>query len=410
MNTFHNTPEEQNLKITYPGITVESIPWKRNIYEVVWNCGGTSILFWMLQKNPNNIEILKIVTRIFESIHAVNNQVIFIVDESIIQSNNPIIENIGKEIFWPENFALIWVSRNPDKSKNNSISGLRINATQITHEDILIESIRQMPEATIISSIPVSDPRIHSINTTLATENLQNTTAAKTLQLLDLNSKKSNQIRIEWVKEMTKYINIAHNHEELKAIFDHNRDKKLVIKSDEWAAGGTSVNFISENIQQNHILSSLQNEDFPQIVYEFIEPTLIKNWEEKYPVQFRPMISNQQEYIGGAIKIPAEPLKKDTFISGASKQTFRRQNNSLNTSSWQTHTFFFDHNGEPVAGVISERDGYKMQNKDETHAFLKNFQFENTQTVSGEEIFALSEGIIQEVANIQKETNTLLSV
>jgi hypothetical protein len=53
-----------------------------------------------------------------------------------------------------------------------------------------------MPNATVLSSVPMSDPRITDINFELEKENLKSTTAGKTLQLLDLNSKKSSQLEI----------------------------------------------------------------------------------------------------------------------------------------------------------------------------------------------------------------------
>ena len=85
-----------------------------------------------------------------------------------------------------------------------------------------------MLNATVLSSVLMSDPRITDINFELEKENLKSTTAGKTLQLLDLNSKKSNQLEIAWEKMW--YIWIANKKEELENIFNQNPGKVLVIK------------------------------------------------------------------------------------------------------------------------------------------------------------------------------------
>lgn len=407
-NESLNDSKEKKLLLTYPWISVELVPWKNNFYEIVWNCGGLWVLVSSLSNEKTKVEATKTITKIFESLRETNDKIIFVTDQNIINYNQEIFSIILENIFWKWNFAIVWIWKT--STEKNPVSWLQINRSGFTDEDFLVKTIEVLPDATVLSSIPFSDPRVCSVNKKLKEKNINGTVAAKTLQLLDLNSKKSNQLKINWVSIMTNFLAIAKNPEELEDIFNKNSEKRLVLKDDNWAAWWTSVNFAGTKEQQNAILKLLKEESFPQVVFEFIEPTVAvaKNWD-KHPLQFRPFLNHKWEFMWWALKLPSEKLNENLFQNGAWKWTFDRQNKSLNSSSWKTHSLFLNEKWELIIWFISW-NWYNILNAKETKEFLENFVLPSGKVLSGENILEISEPTFWEVRRIQSETNRILDI
>lgn len=406
MNNLWQNPENKDLKITYPGISVELIPWTKKFYEVVWNCGALSVAISSIVDKSIDPETFKMVLNIFESVKKVNNQIIFVSDNQILTKQKDILIPILREIFWEENFRLVWIE-NISKEKN-AISWLQINRTGFSDEQELVKAIAEMPNAIVLSSIPKSDPRIDSINEKIL--DFRNTIAGKSLQLLNLNSKKSNQIEIAW--ENIWYIDIAETKEELAEIFEKNKDKILVIKDDEGTAWWTSVNFVANKEQREAILKN-SNINFPIVIYEFLKPTFIINEEwEKFPIQFRPFLNNDMEIMWWSIKFSSIPTKKDLFWTWAWRWTFEEQNKTLNTSSWLTNSIFVDSNWNPLNSYAIINWKMNPLDKVQTEEFLSQFKLENSQKWLSlwEEVLELSEIALPELRKMQEKTNKLLDL
>lgn len=398
--------KSNDLKITYPWITVELIPWTKKFYEVVWNCWGLSVAISAIENKNANKETLEMVLNIFESVRKVNNQIIFVTDNSIFQKQKDFLNGILKEIFWDWNFRIVWIE-NISREKN-AISWLQINRTWFSDDNEVIKAIAELPNATVLSSIPKSDPRINHINEKI--NGFKNTIAWKTLQLLDLNSKKSNQIDIAW--EHIWYLWFAKNVEELESIFNKNEDKILVIKDDAWTAWGTSVNFISNKEQRKSILEN-KNINYPVVIYEFLEPTLISDLEwRKYPIQFRPYLNNDGRIMGWTLKFPNIPLWDSLFSNWWWKWSFEKQNKTLNTSSWLTNTIFIWADWNPIHSYIVWEKWFNSLAKKETEEFLSNFKLVKTQKWLSlwEEVLEISQIITPILREMQEKTNNLLKL
>lgn len=154
-----------------------------------------------------------------------------------------------------------------EKEEKNPINGMRVNRTNIVNNSELIEKIDSMPNAAVLSSIPLSDPRITDLNDQISAKNLQNNFSAKMLQLLEFNSLKENQTLI--APEAMGFLGLANNKDELLEIFKNN-DGPFVIKEIEASAGGTNVNFIMDDNQKNKIL---ENFNRSILVFRFFDAT-----------------------------------------------------------------------------------------------------------------------------------------
>lgn len=405
MNKLWENPGSKDLKITYPWITVELIPGTKKFYEVVWNCGWLSVAINSLEENKNP-EMLNMVLKIFESVKEVNDQIILISDNDILNKQRNILTAILKEIFWEWNFRLIWIEEN--EKEYNSISWLQMNRTWFVNNLEVVKAIAELPNATVLSSIPKSDPRINEINKEI--ENFRNTIAGKSLQLLDLNSKKSNQIEIAW--ENIWYIAKAENKEELAEIFEKNSEKILVLKDDKWTAWWTSVNFIANKEQREAILKN-EKVTFPVVIFEFLEPTFIENKDwKKFPIQFRPFLNNNMEIMGGTIKFSSLPVNPNLFAKGSWKSSFEKQNKALNTSSWVTNSIFLNEKWEAISSyVFIDRERQKLDKK-QTQEFLSQFKLENSEKwlLLWEEVLKISENAIPELRKMQEKTNKTLDL
>ncbi|ATU05305.1 hypothetical protein BKN14_02510 [Candidatus Gracilibacteria bacterium HOT-871] len=392
--------EDKYPLITYPGITVENIPGTKSIYEIVFNCGGLSVTINALSEEKTRNDATKYLIYLFEKIREKSEQIIIITDGNIINNTKQLIENILKNIFGKGNYALIGTK--VILREKNSISGLNVNRTGFESEKLLLETIRQMPNATVLSSVPMSDPRITDINFELEKENLKSTTAGKTLQLLDLNSKKSNQLEI--AGEKMGYIGIANNKEELENIFNQNPGKVLVIKDDDGAAGGTTVNFVQNDLKRKNLLNSSELK-YPQLVFNFIEPTKIIGADGRLHVtQFRPWL-DRNEFLGGAFKFARDAIPTFTE-NGAGKSDSAKMNKGLNSSSGQTHSIILNQYGDPIVGYFSDNKGkYDILDGEKTAEVLSKHYFENGKKVSGNEIIILCSIVFDEVKKIQEKVN-----
>lgn len=93
-------------------------------------------------------------------------------------------------------------------------------------------------------------------------------------------------------------------------------------------------------------------------------------------MQFRPMIANSGDFLGGSLKIPLQAIP-EKISSGTGKATFSKQNEALNTSSGLTHSFLFDASGNPLVGYVSDRKGYETLFGDDAAKFLEQYSLEN---------------------------------
>lgn len=390
---------ETILPIAYPGITAECIPGTKNIYEITWNCGGFSVMLWNLGDNPRlDAQIEKVLRNIANT----HKQIIFIFDDRVIVSKKSQLEELFSGIFWDGNYAFAGVKIT--ETENNPINGLRINRTGIVNENELIEKIATMPDAVVLSSIPLSDPRIVNLNEKISTKNLMWHFSAKTLQLLNFNASKENQTLI--APEMMGYLGRANNADELTKIFKNN-DGPFVIKELEASAGGTNVNFILTNEQKQKILHDFHH---PILVFKFFESSHLISEKGKHPMQFRPMIANNGEFMGGSLKIPFTPIP-EKISTGTGKQAFRNQNEALNTSSGLTHSIMFDDTWYPLVGYISDKKGYDILFGDAVMKFLEKYSLENSKkSLDWEQIIRLNEDILPLVRNIQVATNKYLNL
>lgn len=95
-------------------------------------------------------------------------------------------------------------------------------------------------------------------------------------------------------------------------------------------------------------------------------------------MQFRPMISNNGEFMGGSLKVPLEAIP-EKISTGTGKATFSKQNEALNTSSGLTHSIMLDASGDPLVGYVSNRKGYEVLYGDDIVKFLQQYSLENSQ-------------------------------
>lgn len=405
--TSSNIQSEQLLlPISYAGITAECIPGTQNFYEIVWNCGSLAGLMTTLDDPLSRNRSLSMIMKIFEWIQQANKQIIFITDRVIYDTYSDILEPLFISIFGVENFAIkgvqtIWQDKNP-------INGLRVNRTGFTSDERLVAIMESLPNATVISSIPRSDPRLDGIKERIPMESkLRESFAFRTLWLLDLNAKKSNQESIGWTS--MGFLWKVNNFDELQVMFSDFPDQKLVLKEDAGSAWWTNVNFIGNSDQRSSILKA--SLIFPVLIYTFLEPTLIQEnrtgWQ--YPIQFRPFFMSDGSFAGWCLKIPNEPIQNDGFINWWWKSSFAKQNRSLNTSSGLCNSFFVDSTGDWVSGhIVTDGwfqiiDGSKIESRFMDYSLVKS-----NKPIWSEEFMIWANNMQPLIRSIQFQTNQTL--
>lgn len=394
------------LPIAYAGITAECIPGTQNVYEIVWNCGSLAGLMITLDDPLSRHQSLAMLARILEWIQQANKQVIFITDQIIFDTHSDILSSLFVSIFGIGNFAIKGVQT--IAQDKNPINGLRVNRTGFTSDDRLISLIESLPDATVISSIPRSDPRLDIINARIPRESqLRESFAFRTLWLLTLNAKKSNQELIGW--SAMGFIWIANALDELQTIFSDFPDQRIVLKEDDGSAWWTSVNFIGNNEQRNAILKNPI--EFPVLIFRFLEPTLIQDsiagWQ--FPIQFRPFFMSDGSFAGWCLKVPNEPIQNDGFSIGWWKSSFAKQNRSLNTSSGLCNSFFVDNSGDWVSGqVITDTWFQTIDSKKITERFMDFSLVKTKKVIWSEELMSWATDLQPLIRSIQFQTNQTL--
>lgn len=403
MNTLIHSSQDL-LRLAYPGITAECILWKKEIYEIVWNCGGFSAQLHTLTDVKTHDTMLPYIEQQLESIRKTNSQIIFLTDSMIYENNQNTIDGIFENIFWKDGFVIIGIEN--ESQINNNISGVRMNYTKFRSNDDILNALEQMPNAIVVSSIPRSDPRITHLKEHIIDKNLENSFAYKSLRLLELNAHKLNQLDI--AKDLMWHLGTAHNADELLKIFETNPDEMLVVKGVQGMAGGADVNFIA-NQEQRQIV--LQNTIFPILVFRFLSPTKVQNTDGSiFATQYRPHILSDGTFLWWTLKIPSKPLPEKMSLKWASKNAFSQQNKMFNSSSGVSHSFFLDQNGMPVSGYVF--DG-KMQllSAQEAHDFLSNFYLAETKkSLLWDAMIQAVEPCIQNIASFQRKTNQILGI
>lgn len=394
------------LPITYAGITAECIPGTQNVYEIVWNCGSLAGLMITLDDPLSRHQSLAMLARILEWIQQANKQLIFITDQIIFDTHSDILSSLFVSIFGIGNFAIKGVQT--IAQDKNPINGLRVNRTGFTSDDRLISLIESLPDATVISSIPRSDPRLDIINARIPRESqIRESFAFRTLWLLTLNAKKSNQELIGW--SAMGFIWRANTLDELQAIFSGFPDQRIVLKEDAGSAWWTSVNFIGNNEQRNAILKNPI--EFPVLIFRFLEPTLIQDsitgWQ--FPIQFRPFFMSDGSFAGWCLKVPNEPIQNDGFSIGWWKSSFAKQNRSLNTSSGLCNSFFVDNSGDWVSGqVITDTWFQTIDSKKITERFMDFSLVKTKKVIWSEELISWATDMQPMIRSIQFQTNQTL--
>lgn len=334
----NNTP---SIPLAYPGITIESIPWTQNIYEVVWNCGSLSALMMTLSDERVRQSSFTLLASMLEDIRKIHPRIIFITDINIFKENS-LIEILFREIFGAGNYKFIFTQKSqPEK---NQLSGLRVNRSEFISISDANSILRDFSDAPVVSSIPYSDPRIDTLMDEYISHGWKkDTLSIQSLKLLQLNSKKSNQIQV--ANEAIWFLWKADDSESLKEILFNNPNTPLVLKEDESAAWWTTVNFVFWEDQRKKVIAERHN--FPILVYRFFAPTLLENTQgQNFPIQLRPYFTVTWRFAGGCLKFPQRPMRSQTwFIEWSGKRAFQDQNESLNTSSGLTQSFFFDDAG-----------------------------------------------------------------
>lgn len=399
--TSPNSLSTTSIPLAYPGITVESIPWTQNIYEIVWNCGSISVLMTTLSDPRIWRKSFTLLASMLEEVKKLHHSVIFITDTNIFQEN-PMIEMLFREIFWREKYRFIFTEKqNPIQ---NTISWLRVNRSKIPDADHAVRVLWDFSDAPVISSIPYSDPRIDELLDLYASRwGNQNTLAIQSLNLLKLNSKKWNQKDIAW--EAMGFITQVDTQERLREILFAHKDTPLVLKEDEGAAGGTTVNFLSWDrehgkAQREKVIAEIEN--FPIVVYNFLHPTILTDtrWQ-KFPIQMRPYFTLSGRFAGGCIKLPQKPMRNDSgFIEWSGKRAFKDQNETLNTSSGLTQSFFFDEDGNWITGC---RVMWEILSSDEVCEIFREFSV-NGAVISPELLTSWAMNTRPIVRDIQQKT------
>lgn len=283
------------LPIAYPGITVELVAGTDNFYEITWNCGCFSVMMNSFGKDKRADEMI---ISILDSVQKKHNELIFITDNAFIHNEESPLRNAIESVFHKDNFYLAGVALNHEKSVNNPVNNLRVNVTELIDEDAILEQIEKRPNAIVLSSIPMSDPRIEGLLDKIREKNLENTKAAKSLLLLKLNSNRTNQILTSGNNgEKMKFLfsigknDDTHREEFLRYASELSDGKILVVKTNSASAGGTNTNFIG-SYKQAEALLERQGEDI--LVFEGIDPMYITNAETGglHASQVRPMVDN----------------------------------------------------------------------------------------------------------------------
>ncbi len=394
------------LPIAYAGITTECIPGTHNFYEIVWNCGSLAWLMITLDDPLSRNHSLTMLSRILEWIKQANKQVIFITDQAIFDTHTDILNPLFASIFGIGNFAVTGVQTiSQDK---NPINGLRVNRTWFTSDVWLVALMEDLPDATVISSIPRSDPRLDSVNQLITMgSKLRESFAFRTLWLLTLNAKKSNQEAIGWMS--MGFLWRVNSLDELQILFSDFPDQKIVLKEDTGSAWWTSVNFIGNNEQRNAILKTPL--EFPVLIFRFLEPTLIQDYKNgwQFPIQFRPFFMSDGSFAGWCLKVPNEPIQDNGFSIGWWKSSFAKQNRSLNTSSGLCNSFFVDSSGNWTSGQIITDIWFQTIDRQKiTERFMDFSLVKSKKVIWSEEVMSWATDMQPLIRSIQFQTNQTL--
>lgn len=285
------TEGETTPNIAYPGITAECILGSKNIYEIVWNCGGFSAQFATLSEEKTRSTMMPFIEVQLSALRERHREMIFITDADIYATEEGRMHAMFTQVFGRGNYAIVTVET--ASQDTNPVNGLRMNRTRFSREQDLVSAIAERPDAVVVSSIPKSDPRIDALNTELQTKQLSQSFAARSLQLLGMNASKMHQL--DMARDLMGYIGRANTPEELQTLFQATHDAVLVLKGVEGVAGGTDVNFLANPEQKEAILSK---DIFPVLVYQFLMPTRIVHVNGKqYATQFRPALLPDGSYV-----------------------------------------------------------------------------------------------------------------
>lgn len=228
--------------ISYPWITAEVVWDGEHIFEPNFNCGILSVALYALDKIPESQkqDVLKMIINIFEEVRLHNEKIIFITDENVW--NLDILKTILREIFWEWNYFIVWTKMlNWNK---NPLTWDAIRASEFVSETDLVNSVRENPDAIVLSSIAYSDPRVRKVLRELSW--FENTKAYQTLRLLDLNSDRRNHIEVAWNEIWNLWVI-----EEPSQVFDFLKNwvSKIVVKTVDGSAWGNAVNILLNESQ-----------------------------------------------------------------------------------------------------------------------------------------------------------------
>lgn len=383
----------QNLHIAYPWITAEVVWNWKNIYEPNFNCWGLSSLLLALkniQNENHKILIIENIRNMLIDIRNFHDKIILITDANI---DTTTLEKILLELFWKNNFKILttymW------KWNKNELSWSIIRDSYFSNEDELLESIKELSDWVVISSIPYSDPKITHILEKLW--DFSETKSFKSFKLIDLNSDRNNHVKVAWEEIWNLWI--------IQSPYEINQYLEyiwnwIVVKPTSWSAGWTWVNFLL-NESQVEAFSKLNWWSF--IVNELIKPKFINDGENNYPFHIRPFFSPSWIYLWCTLKISEISIERKRTWSW--KSSFLDTNRSLNTSAWLSKTIIFNNNWDPIIWFIDKNSA--PLNQLECSNFLDNLSI-NGKKISSDEINFLalwSESIIKKVQN---ETNKLL--
>lgn len=379
--------------ISYPWITAEVVWDWEHIFEPNFNCGILSVALYALDKTPESQkqDILKMIINIFEEVRLHNEKIIFVTDENVW--NLDILKSILREIFWEWNYSIVWTKMlNWNK---NPLTWDAIRASEFVSESDLVNSVRENPDAIVLSSIAYSDPRVWKVLRELSW--YENTKAYQTLRLLDLNSDRRNHIEIAWNEIWNLWVI-----EEPWRVFDFltNWVSQIVVKTVNGSAWGNAVNTL---LNESQVQAFAEKANWPHIVNRFIKPQVLVNSEWSFPFHIRPFFSSEWKYLWSALKIAWKSA--DFWIIWAWRNALQRLWEWTNTSSGLSKSFIFDKNWNVIIWFISKNSWALLQK--ESEEYLSWFEL-NWEKVTPETINNLALQWEFIIRDIQERTNFLL--
>ena len=384
-----------NLKpsISYPWITAEIVWDGEHIFEPNFNCGILSVALYAIDKvkESQKQNILNMIINIFEEVRLNNDKIIFITDENVW--NLDILKSILREIFWEWNYSIVWTKMlNWNK---NPLTWDAIRASEFVSKSDLVNSVRENPDAVVLSSIAYSDPRVREVLGQLSW--YENTKAYQTLRLLDLNADRKNHIEVAWNEIWNLWVI-----EEPWRVFDFltNWISQIVVKTVDGSAWWNAVNIL---LNESQVQVFVEKANWPHIVNRFIRPQLLVSQEWSFPFHIRPFFSSEWKYLWSALKISGKPA--DFWIVWAWRNAIQRLSEWTNTSSWLSKTFIFDKNWNVIIWFISKNSWALWQKESEEYLSWFELKWERVTSEIINNLALQSEYIIR---SIQGKTNLLL--